>query len=60
MRPLTTLPATHVESLRERFDFHGDGTAASPARLVCAFYTPAEVVDALLAAVADAKASAPA
>jgi threonine aldolase len=40
-----------VEALRERFDFHGEGTRESPARLMCAFDTPAEAVDELIAAV---------
>jgi threonine aldolase len=52
----TPLPAYAVEGLRERFDFHGDGTQASPARLVCAFDTPAGLVDSFVAALAGTPA----
>ncbi|WP_394160603.1 threonine aldolase family protein [Galactobacter valiniphilus] len=46
-------PATLLAPLRERFGFHGEGTAASPARLMCSFDTREEHVDALLAAAAE-------
>lgn len=42
-------PATVLEPLRERYDFFGAGTAEAPARLMCAFDTPAALVDELLA-----------
>lgn len=47
------LPPALVPGLRQRFDFHGEGTRHSPARLMCAFDTPAESVDAFLAAVRE-------
>lgn len=37
-----------LEPLRERFGFFGEGSQAAPARLMCAFDTPREHVDALL------------
>ena len=42
------LPAAWSEELRSRFFFHGAGTAAAPARLMCSFDTPEEAVEALL------------
>lgn len=42
------LPTDWREELRSRFFFHGAGTAAAPARLMCSFDTPAEAVEALL------------
>lgn len=46
------LPPAMVEPLRERFTFHGAGTHDSPARLMCAFNSPASAVEDLLAAAA--------
>jgi threonine aldolase len=46
-------PAALLEPLRSRFSFHGAGTAASPARLMCSFDTQDEHVSALLEAAAS-------
>jgi len=43
-----TAPSRLVETLRERFVFHGAGTTASPARLMCSFDTRESHVDELL------------
>lgn len=47
------LPTGVVDALRQRFVFHGAGTAESPARLMCAFDTPVQRVEEFLAAVAE-------
>ncbi|WP_233555901.1 threonine aldolase family protein [Galactobacter caseinivorans] len=45
-----SLPQAMLEPLRQQFTFHGAGTPAAPARLMCAFDTPGSAVTDLLAA----------
>ncbi|MGO3151309.1 MAG: threonine aldolase family protein [Galactobacter sp.] len=54
----TPLPQDRIEQLRAEFDFHGDGTQASPARLVCAFDTPDDAVGRFVAALTGAAGAA--
>lgn len=54
----TPLPQTRVEQLRAEFDFHGEGTPDSPARLVCSFDMPNDAVDRFVEAVAAAATAA--